>query len=56
MDYKEYTTPLLLIIAGIVLRVLKYSEGSNQIYKRYWKLFIIMGILSIVLKCYADSF
>ena len=45
----EFITPVLLILAGILI---KYARKQNRfgIFSKYWYILVILGIMNLVLK------
>jgi 4-hydroxybenzoate polyprenyltransferase len=43
--------PLLLVVGGLFLRQTK--NESDQAYKKYWKVLVIIGIVGFILKLIA---
>ena len=47
-DFLRLFIPLLLVAGGLFLRQTK--NESDQSYKKYWKVLVIIGIIGFVLK------
>ncbi len=47
-DFLRLFIPLLLVVGGIFLRQTK--NESDQSFKKYWKVLVIIGIIGFVLK------